>query len=121
MKYRMLDENGDYTFGQGLLNFYIDSPQAVAQAVQTTLLLWQGEWYLNVNEGTPYMQGILGKNSQATADATIRSIILGVQGVVSLTNYSSTINSQTRSYSATGTLNTIYGMTQLQLENLSIF
>ncbi|EJX4360738.1 hypothetical protein OD522_005447, partial [Salmonella enterica] len=61
MRYRREDENGDYTFGRGDSGFFVDCPEAVAQAVKTRLQLWQGQWFLDVNEGTPYEQTIIGK------------------------------------------------------------
>lgn len=43
MRYRREDENGDYTFGRGDSGFFVDCPEAVAQAVKTRLQLWQGQ------------------------------------------------------------------------------
>lgn len=117
MRYRKLSPTGDYTFGSGQLNFFINTPEAVAQAVKTSLLLWIGEWYLNIEEGTPYMQGILGKHTQATMDATIKKRIGSVQGVTSIDNYVSSIDPETRKASVSATLNTIYGVTPLQVQN----
>ncbi|SUP81231.1 Uncharacterised protein [Yersinia pseudotuberculosis] len=61
MRYRREDESGDYTFGQGDNTFLIDSPEAVAQAVKTRFELWRGQWFLDLTEGTPYIQSVLGK------------------------------------------------------------
>jgi hypothetical protein len=116
MRYRKLTTTGDYSFGNGQLDFFINTPEAVAQAVETTLRLFLGEWYLNLNDGTPYFQGILGKHSKDMADATILATISNVPGVVSVDNYSSVIDPVTRNYTnVSGTLNTVYGVTQLQL------
>lgn len=118
MRYRKLSPTGDYTFGSGQLNFLIDSPAAVAQAVQTSLLLWLGEWYLDLNDGTPYPEGVIGKHDQATADATIVSRINQVQGVIDIVNYESVIDPDTRAYKTiNGDLNTIYGQTQVEVDN----
>jgi hypothetical protein len=122
MRYRKLSPTGDYTFGGSQLNFWINVPEAVAQAVQTTLKLWLGEWYLNVNAGVPYPEGVIGEHSQAEADATIKGIIQNVQGVNTLTNYTSEIDPVTRAYQTTGgTLNTIYGVTPLEITNYGNF
>lgn len=122
MRYRKLSPDGDYTFGSGQLDFLIDSPEAVAQAVKTSLLLWQGEFFLNIEEGVPYMEGVIGKHSKEEADNTILSQITRVQGVVNIQNYQSEINPNTRKYSTiSGTLNTIYGMTELQIQNENNF
>lgn len=121
MRYRKLSPTGDYTFGSGLLNFYINSPDAVAQAVKTSLLLWLNEWYLNLDDGTPYMEGVIGKHNQETADATLRNRIMKVQGMVSIQDFQSTIDPDNRTYTLSATLNTIYGVTQLQVQNYANF
>jgi hypothetical protein len=140
MRVRQLSSTGDFVFGQSQQNFLVDSPAAVAQVVKTNLRLWLGEWYLNLNDGTPYPEGVLGYHSQATADATIQNQILSIEVIVSSTNvpagsvpgqlipavtdiasYTSSINTGTRAYSAETTLNTVYGPTPLQLNDLGDF
>lgn len=117
MRYRKLSSTGDYVFGNQQADFYKDTPEAVAQAVKTRFLLWLGEWFLNVNEGTPYMQGILGKHSKQEADLTYQDVILNTTGVTSFENYVSAIEPSSRKYSASFTLNTIYGPTQVEINN----
>jgi hypothetical protein len=109
MRYRALSSDGDYTFGQGNANFLINSPEAVAQSVLTRLKLAQGEWFLDVNEGTPYATQILGKTTQSQRDAAIRSRILGTLGVNSILQYSSVVVD--RIYNVTATIDTIFGPT----------
>lgn len=117
MRYRKLGPNLDYTFGNGQLDFYRDEPAAVGQAVQTRLLLWQGEWFLNIDEGTPYMIGVLGKKSIAMADATLQDRINGTEGFVDFEEFESEIDSETRRYSFQATINTIYGPTAVDIKN----
>ena len=112
MRYRALSKDGDYTFGQGDANFLIDSPAAVGQAVQTRLRLEQGEWFLDVREGTTYASQILGEHKQATHDQAIRARILGTQGVIEITEYSSVVID--RNLKVNATINTIYGLTTIQ-------
>lgn len=122
MRVRIQDSLGDYTFGQSLQNFYIDQPETVAQIVTTTLKLFQGEWYLNTQSGVPYFESVIGKHSKLLADFTVQSAITNVQGVVTLIDFESNIDADTRQYSVTnGTLNTIYGQTELQLQNVGTF
>ena len=98
MRYRKLSPTGDYTFGNGLSDFWINVPDAPAQAVKTRLLLWLGEWFLDTTEGTPYLEGIIGKHSQATADSTIQARVSGTQGIVDIQNYNSVLNPDERNY-----------------------
>ena len=117
MRYRMLSPTGDYVFGQGQLNFYIDVPMAPGQAVKTRLLLWQGEWFLDNTVGTPYMNGILGKHSQAQADLTVQTEVLGTQGVTDISTYASQDDTVKRSYAVEMVIDTVYGPTPVQISN----
>lgn len=117
MRYRKLSPSGDYTFGNGQQDFYRDVPEAVGQAAQTRLLLWLGEWFLDIEEGTPYMQGILGKYSLQEANVTIQERVLGTQGLTDLENFVSNIDPDTRALSAQFDINTIYGPTPVQVQN----
>lgn len=109
MKYRRLDSAGDYSFGSGSKDFMQNTPETVAQAVLTRLRLWVGEWFLDETEGTAYQQGILGKHDQDAADAVMRERILGTEGVLSLLDFSSTLDRDNRTYSVSATIDTIYG------------
>jgi len=117
MRYRKLTADGDYSFGSGQLDFYRDVPEAVGQAAMTRLLLWLGEWFLNIDEGTPYMLGILGKHSKEVADVTIQDRVEGTEGFVNIEQYSSELNGETRGMTVNMEINTIYGPTVVQVEN----
>jgi len=122
MRYRQLSPSGDYTFGSGQQNFLINSPATVAQAVETSLKLWLGEWYLDLSVGTPYPEGVVGKHSQEKADLTIISQINQVAGVVSVQDFQSNIDPNTRKYTVTSCIiNTVFGQTQLQMQNATNF
>lgn len=105
MLVRALDANGDYQLGIFLSN----SPAAVGQAVLTRLLLWEGEWFLDETEGTPYMQDILGRKTNY--DIEIQTRILGTEGVNSLLSYSSNIEG--RGLYVEAEIDTIYGPTSV--------
>jgi hypothetical protein len=109
MRYRALSSSGDYVFGRGTGEFLLNSPEAVAQAVETRLRLMTGEWFLNLDEGTPYSTEILGTGTQTLYDQAIQDRILGTQGVQSIDDYTSTLNSATRQLTVECTITTIYG------------
>lgn len=117
MRYRKLTATGDYSFGGGQRDFYRDVPDAVGQAVMTRLLLWLGEWFLDTDEGTPFMVGILGKHSRELANVTIQNRALQTQGLTDLSNYESAIDPDTRGMSASFLIDTIYGPTKVQISN----
>jgi hypothetical protein len=113
MLYRKQDANGDYVFGGGLASYHQNNAEAVAQAVQTRLKLWEGEWFLDVTEGTPYVQGILGKHTQSTIDQLIKKRILETKGVLNIVSYSGIYNGENRNYTINATITTIYGITNV--------
>jgi len=106
MRYRALTSDGDYSFGQGRENFLIDSPEAVAQAIKTRLLLMRGEWFLDTTAGTPYATEILGVGTASTRDLAVKRVILQTPGVKQITNYSSVVVD--RRFSVTATVDTVY-------------
>lgn len=117
MRYRKLSDSGDYTFGNGQADFYRDVPAAVGQAVQTRLRLWLGEWFLDIEAGTLYMQSVLGKHSLEAADRTIQARVLGTQGLTAFENYVSAIDPDDRAMTARFDIDTIYGPTAVQVAN----
>lgn len=114
MRYRKLSPSGDYQFGSGRKDFYVDKAEGVGQAVVTRLLLWAGEWFLDVTEGTPYQAGALGKHTKATIDPMIRDRILGTEGVIDISRYVSIFDAENRKFSVEATVNTIYGQVTIQ-------
>lgn len=124
MRYRKMTSDDDYIFGNGQLDFFRDEPAAVGQAVETRLLLWLGEWYLDTSQGTPYIQGALGKFSQAEADTTIQQRVLAtttdnpnILAVTDLSAYISVIDPDTRAMQVQLSIDTIYGPTKVQVAN----
>lgn len=119
MRVRKLSPTGDYVFGMNEGGLFIDSPEAVAQVVMTSLKLFYGEWYLDTTVGMPWLQQVFGYGVKDIADQVIINYILNVEGVQDLTNWVSSYDPATRKYtSISATLDTIYGQTQLQMQNL---
>lgn len=112
MRYRALDAAGDYVFGRSAALFLVNTPETVAQAVHTRLALWSGEWFLDSNEGTPYLTQVLGTNTRGAYDQAIQERILGTPGVMSIDDYTSSL-SQDRVLSISVTIATLYGSTTL--------
>lgn len=86
---------------------------AVTQAIQTRLLLFQGEWWENLNEGTPLFQSILGgrasgKNLQAMQLA-LSQRIAGTPYVASVLNVNETFSDAKRRLSFSATAQTAFG------------
>lgn len=117
MRYRKLTPSNDYSFGNGQLDFYRDVPEAVGQSVKTRLRLWLGEWFLNIDDGTLYLQGVLGKYSLEQANVTIQNRVVTTTGVTDLSDYESTLNPDTRDMVAEFSIDTIFGPTKVQVQN----
>lgn len=101
------------TFGNGQSDFYRDVPDAVAQAVGTRLRLLSGEWFLDVSEGVPYQTNALGTGTRASIDPMFRDAILNTEGVTGLDSYSSSFDPNTRVFTVSATIDTIYGAVAL--------
>lgn len=109
MRYRKLDPDGDYSFGNGAADFWKDQPEGVAQAVQTRLFLFEGEWFLDSREGMTWNTQVLGVRTANTRDPAIRRRVLGTTGVNAILAYSSDLNRDARGFSVGMTIDTIYG------------
>lgn len=108
MRYRKLTADGDYTFGKGNQQFHVNTPEGVAQAVRTRLALWTGEWFLDMTEGTPFTTQVMGTGTQALYDSAIKDRILGTDGVLSISDYASTLD-RDRKLTVSAKITTIYG------------
>ncbi len=113
MRYRKLTADGDFTIGTGQ-DFYINSPDAVAQAVLTTLKLFTNEWFLDLGDGTPWRTQVLGKYTKDVFDTVVKQRILSAQGVNSILAYQSEVDGNTRRLAIQATINTIYGTSTVQ-------
>lgn len=110
MRYRMLDVDGDYSFGKGQQNITYGT-YAVSQAIKTRLLLLKGEWWENTEEGLPLFQSILGHsgaiNNLIIVDNLIKERIVKTKDVITIKNFESSF--ENRNYSFSCTVETKYG------------
>ncbi len=66
--------------------------ESLSQRLKVKLMTFQGEWFLDVNEGIPYFQSIFGKNrAKETIDAIFKRAILGEPEVLSILSFYSEI------------------------------
>lgn len=96
------------TFGHGSADFLVDETAAVAQAVKTRLLLFQGEWFLNLDEGTPWLTQVVGDHTRPLADMALKTRILGTLGVRAILAWSSSFNPVTRHFAVETTIDTVF-------------
>lgn len=112
MKYRILDPNGDYQFGHSMQDITYGT-YAVAQAIKTRLMLLQGEWWEDLQNGLPLFQQIIGQpGSQQNidiVDSLIKERIAGTENVTSISDFTNSYESATRSYSFQCKVQTPFG------------
>ena len=125
MKYRRLTTEHDYCFGRSQSDYLSDSvgsPDAIAQAIQTSLLLFLGEWWENTKDGLPMWQKILGsRTKKAVIDKIIISRVRQVRtpdGTKAVTKVSNVQSSMTgRDYSFSCVVDTIFGKLAITNKN----
>ena len=127
MRVRKQDSvTGDMQFGHGSADFWHNVPEAVGQSVMTRLLLFAGEWFLDISEGTPWggfplnpavvAQGrILAEHTRLSRDAALRERVIGTPGVLGIVSYDSQFVHNTRTFSAQFVIDTIYGRLAMQM------
>src|SRR5215469_11960958 len=114
---RKLDANHDVIRGNGQLDFYTDL-YAVAQLIDTSLLLLQGEWWANLAVGLPLFQQIIGVsgvgNNPQIAALLIQQTIMTVPYVNTISNAQLTYNPVSRSFTYNCIVFTAFGSVQTQ-------
>lgn len=112
--YLRLDSSYDpiFTTNAELANF-----QAVEQAIKTRLLLFQGEWWENLNEGTPYFQEIIDyratPNGQQIMALALAARINGTPYVSAVRNIAYAFDPKKRLLSFSATVQTAFGTVQV--------
>lgn len=92
----------------------VDKAEQVRQQLLIKLRLWVGEWFLDTEFGTPYLQSILGKQlTLSGAIAALRQSILEVEGVLTITSFEYDFSSQARKLTVNFTARTPYGLVEV--------
>jgi hypothetical protein len=108
---RRLDANHNPVYGSGAADFLTDL-EATAQIIETSLLLFQGEWWNNLQAGLPLFQSIIAQpenNRQATIALLIQQVIYGVDYVTGLTNVQVNYTPSTRQFTYSCIVQTAFG------------
>jgi hypothetical protein len=118
MRYRKLDQNLDYSFGQGQGNFWINVPDAVGQYILTRMMLWQGTWFADLTQGVPWSTQVLGNRTMWTRDPVVIGTINETEGVLDIAQYNSQIDVNTRTFTAAAVVDTLYGQVAIVVPTL---
>ena len=115
LRVRRIGSDGDISFGRGAQN-YAEGSEATAQRCRTAPRLVQGEWCYDWLSGCPWYQpedpndpnntgtipilGAAGGPNIPYAEAVLKALILGINGVQSINSFSSDFDHMTRHVSA---------------------
>lgn len=74
-----------------------EGKEATAQGLKHRLRMFLGEYFLDISDGTPWFQSVLGKAPQDIAEVNIKERILSAPDVVGLTGFDFETDSNERS------------------------
>ena len=66
---------------------FLSGKESTAAGIYHRLRMFFGEWFLDITDGTPLFQSILGKADQQTAEAAIKQRIITAPDVVAITSF----------------------------------
>jgi len=92
---------------------FLTGQEKVAQNLETRLLEFYGEFFLNNKRGTPWFQSILGKFDPSFREDALKKIILETDDVVKLTEF--TLNQESRALDLKASVITIFSADPLQI------
>jgi len=88
-----------------------DGAERVRQQIKIKLKLFSGEWFLDTEFGTPYLEQILGKQlTLAGAVAALKKSILEVEGVEYIPRFDFVFNRSSRTLDVDFDVMSIYGL-----------
>lgn len=106
MIFRQLTGIGDWTFGQGIYSYAIND-SAIALNIKTRLLSWKGDCFFSLNDFVDWLSR-LDKGQETNLGNELQAVILASFGVVSINSFVANLNRQTRKYTVTYNISTIY-------------
>lgn len=112
MRVRITDDNGDWTFGQGQLN-YATKQKAIEYDIQQKIKEWFQDCFFALQNGIPWSIRLGSHNQKEALDNDLIDIIEGVDGVLEILSFESIVNE--RRYRAQASIYTIYSTTPLDL------
>lgn len=117
---RALDANWDPIQGNGQACFLADL-DAMVQIVRSRLLLFKGEWFLNLNDGLPMFNGMLGSSGSVRNIQIITNMVVvrikSTPYVIDVDNVAAAF--QARSYYFSARVITQFGSVYISTANAS--
>lgn len=98
MKFRNLDENGDWEYGRGEASYVVDQA-CIALDMATRLRSWVGNCPFDPEAGIDY-KNLLGIGTKDELDQAIQETIVQTEGVISVgRGFASILDPETRALS----------------------
>jgi hypothetical protein len=110
---RSIDENDDWTFGAGMLN-YRTGKESLILDLKTRLRSWRENCYFDKTAGVDYNE-LLEKGTKPLLDQDVKRVAFQTRGVIGITSFESEIVG--REYQCRLQLSTIYGKIFLGVTN----
>lgn len=86
----------------------------VAQTVKTRLQLFLGEYFRDINDGTPWWESVLGKEGTLSSkEAVIKNRIIRTEGVTEILSFDTDFDINTRAYTVNASILTQFGESEL--------
>jgi len=96
--------DGDFAFTSGVAG--------VAQTIRLRMLAVKGEWFLDLGDGVPYFDGLLGSRFDAAAVTQLfRSQLLAIPLVSSILAFGLNFDGVTRTLTVSWEVKTVFGDT----------
>ncbi len=107
MRVSALTNEHDWRFGHSKSN-YVDKDEAIKQNIQTRLLSFKNNWFLDINANIDWI-GLLGtKNNENRIKSEVNRVTLSTDGVVKITKYEAIADRVTRKLKINLTVSTIF-------------
>lgn len=108
-----LDEDGDLLVDPDVGFVILTGIEGVKQCVQIRLLLFKGEWFLDLDAGVPYYQEILGeKYNESLLRQRLAEAIKGAPGVLEILSLELEFVALTRRVNVIWSIRTTFGDTE---------
>ena len=111
---RGLDNQGDWLFGHGMSD-YRSKNDGIGLDIVTSLKEWKYNWFADFNRGIDWRTRLGSKNQLELLNQDIIDLITSKQEVVSILDFESDLDTNTRAYTGVVKISTIYGEEELQI------
>lgn len=91
MRIRNIDKNGDWRFGKGQSD-YVRNAYAVGLDIKMSIQEWFGDCFFSLQKGIPWQVRLGAKNQKKLLDNDILTIAKGVEGVLNIANFTSSVD-----------------------------